>query len=84
MVNKIDDFVPAGFVLSLLRSQYVDFSTPIFQKYFGNFINTNQKASKLDWTFYIRPFNNTVWISAAGWTHIMIDFLTFKYFCELL
>jgi hypothetical protein len=65
----VEDFVPVGFVLNIHRSQHVDFSTPIFQKSFGNFINTNKKSSKWDWPFYLRPFNQTVWICAAGRTN---------------
>ena len=66
IVNKSFDFSPCGFIMNLERTQFIDFTSPLFENRIGNFVNMNKQSRTSDWAFFIRPFNNTSWIYCLG------------------
>ena len=66
IVNRNYDFSLSGFYVNLERSQFIDFTSPLFENRVGNYVNMNKLSHSLDWAFFLRPFNNTSWICSLG------------------
>ena len=46
-----------------IRTQFVDFMTPIYSEHVAIFIPNEEVGNAIDWTPFINPFSHSLWIS---------------------
>ena len=70
LINGPPELGPLEFIwtpLSILpiRSQFVDFMTPLYYDHVAIFVPNQEVGNAIDWTPFISPFSNSIWISIA-------------------
>ena len=68
LINGPPELGPLEFIwtpLSILpiRSQFVDFMTPLYYDHVAIFVPNQEVGNAIDWTPFISPFSNSIWIS---------------------